>query len=393
VLILLATIGLSWAGVLDKKNAPQATPAVAIDGAHSHGDSDSHGEREAPREGRQSCPYSSSNSGIIRSTQNEVIHIDPATNIYVQHKVDIDSLEDRCINAVLIEHQPERGCKYVMRFDAVRGSHKLQLTSLRLDADSWCPSWGDHRETGESGSSRSYTKAMGSDGLSLQLSRSRVPDHVADRSCTELSMATGGEVFLTRGIGGRSERFSFEKLRFSGRYDSVGEPSSFCPSPPPVQEKTVYKAPKENAFRNTAVLGFVGHEPIPNFPAIDVGFSAMQQLGDRFTMRADISGGPFKHNALYANFMFGQVTGTPGLRPYFGLRMGGLDVSESSVVAIGPNLGLETNRAVRSSNFYGSFEVTPVFFGEELRAYMSSDSELYTNAGVMFKLHVGVFLR
>jgi predicted lipase len=73
--------------------------------------------------------------------------------------------------------------------------------------------------------------------------------------------------------------------------------------------------------------------------------------------------------------------------------MGGLDVSESSVVAIGPNRGLETNRAVRSSNFYGSFEVTPVFFGEELRAYMSSDSELYTNAGVMFKLHVGVFLR
>jgi len=295
----------------------------------------------------------------------------------------------------VIEHQPERGCQYVMRFNAVRGSHKLQLTSLKLDADSWCPGWGDHRETGEAGNSRSYTKAMGSDGLSLQLSRSRVPDHVADRSCTELSLATGGEVFLTRGIGGRSERFSFEKLRFSGRYDSVGEPSSFCPSPPPVREETVYvaKVPQENAFRNTAVLGFVGHEPIPNFPAIDGGFSAMQQLGDRFTMRADISVGPFKHNALYANFMFGRVSGTPGLRPYFGLRMGGLDVSRSSVVAIGPNLGMETNRSVRSSNFYGSFEVTPVFFGEDLRAYMSSDSDLYTNAGVMMKVHVGVFLR
>ena len=89
-------------------------------------------------------------------------------------------------------------------------------------------------------------------------------------------------------------------------------------------------------------------------------------------------------SALELGFPGGTELGRHGLRTR---------TTASSVVAIGPNLGMETNRAVRSSKFYGSFEVTPVFFGEDLRAYMSSDSDLYTNAGVMMKVHVGVFLR
>jgi hypothetical protein len=391
VFILIATLGLSWAGPLNKKNTD------ALSGAHSHDDGGKQVEAQAPDEPasapdeRKLCPSSSTNSGIIRSRFNEVVPMDPETQIYVQHKVDIDAGEDRCINAVLIEHQPVRGCKYTMLFNAVRGSHNLQLTSLELDADSWCPGWGDPRETGETGNHRSYTKGMGGDGLSLVLSRSHVTDFVADRSCTQLTMSTQGEIFLSRGLGGRAERFSFENLQFTGQYDSVGEPSSFCPSPPPVVVvREEPKAPQENVFQNTAVLGFVGHEPIPNFPAIDGGLSVLQSFGDRFTLRGDISMGPLKHTALYGNFMFGKVSGTPGLRPYVGLRAGGL---EGGISTPGFTLGMETNRAVKSARLYGSFEVTPVFYGEPIRAYMSSTEDLHTSMGVMFKLHVGMFLR
>jgi hypothetical protein len=397
VFILIATLGLSWAGPLNKKNTD------ALSGAHSHDDGGKQVEAQAPDEPasapdeRKLCPSSSTNSGIIRSRFNEVVPMDPETQIYVQHKVDIDAGEDRCINAVLIEHQPVRGCKYTMLFNAVRGSHNLQLTSLELDADSWCPGWGDPRETGETGNHRSYTKGMGGDGLSLVLSRSHVTDFVADRSCTQLTMSTQGEIFLSRGLGGRAERFSFENLQFTGQYDSVGEPSSFCPSPPPVVVREEPKAPQENVFQNTAVLGFVGHEPIPNFPAIDGGLSVLQSFGDRFTLRGDISMGPLKHTALYGNFMFGKVSGKPGLRPYVGLRVGGFDSNVThngdSITTPGFTLGMETNRAVKSSRLYGSFEVSPVFYGEDLRAYMSSDPDLYTSMGVMFKLHVGMFLR
>ena len=281
-----------------------------------------------------------------------------------------------------------------MAHRAVHMASKDQTHAHRKDdwniVDSWCPGWMDSRETGEVGQSRSYTKVVGGDGLSLRLSKSLVSDFVADRSCTQMSMSTQGEIFLTRGFGGRSERFSFENLQFSGQYDSVGEPSSFCPSPPPVVVRVEPEAPRENALVNTAVLGFLGHELIPNFPAIDGGFSVLQSLGDRVALRGDVSLGPFKHSALYANVMVGRVSGKPGLRPYVGLRAGGLD---STITALGPNFGLETNRAVKSSSFYGSFELTPVFYGEELRAYMSSDSSLYTSMGVMFKLHMGVFLR
>jgi hypothetical protein len=388
--LLIATLGLSWAGPLNKKNIE------ALSGAHSHDDGGKQMEAQAPDEPadapdeREACPASSINSGTIRSRFNEVVTMDPATQVYVQHKVDIDAVEDRCINAVVIDHQPERGCKYTMLFNAVRGSHNLQLTSLELDADSWCPGWSDPRETGETGSHRSYTKGMGGDGLSLVLSRSHVTDFVADRSCTQLTMSTQGEIFLSRGLGGRAERFSFENLQFTGQYDSVGEPSSFCPSPPPVVVREEPKAPQENVFENTAVLGFVGHEPIPNFPVIDVGISVLQAVGDRFTLRGDISVGPLKHSALYANFMFGKVSGTPGLRPYAGLRAGGL---EGGISTPGLTLGVETNRAVKSSRFYGSFEMTPVFYGEDIRAYMSSTDSLHTSMGVMFKLHVGMFLR
>ena len=392
--ILIATLGLSWAGPLNKKNIE------ALSGAHSHDDGGKQVEAQAPDgpadapDEREACPASSINSGTIRSRFNEVVTMDPATQVYVQHKVDIDAVEDRCINAVVIDHQPERGCKYTMLFNAVKGNHNLQLTSLELDADSWCPGWKDRRETGETGSHRSYTKGMGGDGLSLMLSRSHVNDFVADRSCTQLTMSTQGEIFLSRGLGGRAERFSFENLQFTGQYDSVGEPSSFCPSPPVERPKVVVRdkptAPEKNIFENTAVLGFLGHEPIPNFPVIDVGISVLQAVGDRFTLRGDISVGPLKHSALYANFMFGKVSGTPGLRPYAGLRAGGL---EGGISTPGFTLGMETNRAVKSSRLYGSFEVSPVFYGEDIRAYMSSTEDLHTSMGVMFKLHVGMFLR
>ena len=396
--LLIATLGLSWAGPLNNKNT------AALSSARSHDDGGKQTKPQASDEPasvpdkREVCPYSSSNTGIIRSRGNEVVPMDPATQIYVQHKVDIDAVEDRCINAVVIDHQPERGCKYTMLFNAVRGSHNLQLTSVKLDADSWCPGWRDRRETGETGSNRSYTKGMGGDGLSLVLSRSHVADFVADRSCTQLTMSTQGEIFLSRGLGGRAERFSFENLQFTGQYDSVGEPSSFCPSSPPrvVPSKVVVrdkpKAPEKNIFENTAVLGFVGHEPIPNFPAIDAGISVLQSFGDRFTLRGDTSLGKFKHHALSANLMFGQVSGKPGLRPYVGLRVGGLE-HRGDIKAPGFTLGVETNRAVKSSPLYGSFEVTPVFYGEDIRAYMSSTEDLHTTMGVLFKLHLGIFLR
>ena len=342
---------------------------------------------------RDSCPVSSVQSGTINSRYNEIIAIHPETEILVQHKVDIDANEDRCINAVRVLHQPLRGCRYDLLFTAVPGKHLLQLTRVELEADSWCPGWRDLRETGEEFSHRSYTMSPGSVGISLALSRSHVPDRTADRSCTELAMSTQGDVFLSRGFGGRPERFLFNDLRFNGQFDSVGEPSSICPSPPPVERVVEPKEPVENPFRNSTLLVYLGHESIPNFPIIDGGVAWIQSIGDRFALRGDISFGPLKHSAINANVMLGTVSNRPGLRPYLGLRSGGIKDGSDSTSARGLNLGLETNRNATSSPLYVSFELTPVWLGEELRAYMSSDPTLYTHGGVLAKLHVGVALR
>lgn len=354
-------------------------------------------EASAP-ESRQSCPSAFQSMGSISSKHNEVIRMHPETEIVVQHKLDIDAHEDRCINAVLIRHKPERGCAYQLMFNAVRGSHKLELTGVELDADSWCPGWDDRRETGEHNSHRSYELSVGFEAPSLTLSRSHVPDRTADRSCTQLTMTTQGGVYLSQGIASRPELFNFDRLQFSGQFDSFGEPSSICPAPPPVvvEVEPEPEGPKINPLKNTSVLVYLGHEPVPNFPVIDGGIGVMQEIGNRFTLRADVSLGPLKHSALNANLMFGSISAEPGLRPYLGLRTGSLrihpDTDRDKTSAMGLNIGLETNRLARKSPFYAAFEVTPVLYGEELRGYMGEEN-LYTSVGVMGKLHVGVSLR
>lgn len=342
-------------------------------------------------EARSSCPVESKNSGLIQSKRNEVIRMDRNTRIYVQHKVDVDSVEDRCINMVRIEHRPERGCKYTMIFEAQKGATELQLSTLDLHADSWCPGWRDWRETGESGKSTPYSRRMNTSGFSLQLSRTHVPDAVADRSCTDLAIRADGKVVLAKSLGGRPEPFLLDRLAFVGEYDSVGKPDSICPEPKKVVVQKV-EVHTENHLKNTALLVYLAHEPVPNFLATDGGVSVLQQIGPRVTARGDFAFGPLGHNAASLNVMTGPVTDSGSLRLYVGGRLGAFeDLRGDAFTAVGANLGVETNRNDRSSPWYASLELTPVLYSAPVPNYI--DGSAATESGVMLKLTAGVFLR
>ncbi|MGB0638349.1 MAG: hypothetical protein ACPGTU_03380 [Myxococcota bacterium] len=343
---------------------------------------------------RAACPVDSKNTGLIRSKQNEIVSMDPATKVYVQHKVDVDRVEDRCINMVRIEHMPKRGCKYTMIFEARRGYTELQLSTLDVHADSWCPGWRDWRETGETDKSKPYSRRMGDNNFSLFLSKTHVPDPVSDRSCTDLSIRANGRVVVSKALGGRGEPFTLDNLSFIGQFDSVGEPSSICPDVKEivVEKVELPKTPQENPLKYTGVLAYIGHEPLPNFAATDAGISAIQHLGERLTFRADASIGPLRHNAFNVNFSTGSTSNSSGMQIYIGARLGGFeDLNGNENTAFGANIGFQSNRYDESSSMYYSVELTPVVYDEPVPNFIQgSDS---TKGGVMMKIHFGTFLR
>lgn len=385
MIIMLATVGLVSAGPRKAQDTTVPVPLslpVKVEPVF-----------EWP-EVRQACPVGSNKNGIIQSKFNEFVSMDPKTKIYVQHKVDVDRVEDRCINMVRIEHMPDRGCKYTMIFEAKRGYADLQLSTLDVHADSWCPGWIDWRETGETKSSKPYSRRMGDNDFSLFLSKTHVPDPVSDRSCTDLTIRANGKVVVSKALGGRGEPFLLDNLSFVGQFDSVGEPSSICPDVKEVVVEKVElpKVPQENPLKNTGVLVYIGHEPLPNFAATDAGISAIQHLGERLTVRADAAIGPLKHNAFNVNVSTGSTSNSSGMQVYVGARLGGfedLDGDEHS--AFGVNLGFQSNRYDESSSMYFSVELTPVLYSESVPKYIQGSGS--TDGGVMMKVHFGTFLR
>ncbi|MAY79509.1 MAG: hypothetical protein CL930_01865 [Deltaproteobacteria bacterium] len=385
MIVLLATVGLVSAG---PRKVKEVTPSVPLTVPATVKPT-----FEWP-EARATCPTQSANTGIIRSKQNEIVSMEPKTKIYVQHKVDVDRVEDRCINMVRIEHMPDRGCKYTMIFKAKRGYTDLQLSTLNVHADSWCPGWRDWRETGETKESKPYSRRLNDNNLALMLSKTHVPDPVSDRSCTDLAMNVDGKVALTKTLGGRGEPFRLENLSFVGQYDSVGEPSSICPDVKQIVVERVEAptVPQDNPLKNTAVLAYIAHEPLPNFAATDGGISAFQHIGENLSLRADASIGPLNHNAFNVNYGFGSSSVTSGMQIYVGARLGGFeDLRGDDYSAFGVNLGFQSNRYDESSPTYFSVELTPVLYSESVPNYIQGSGT--TDGGIMMKILFGTFLR
>jgi hypothetical protein len=398
MIFLFATVGLVFAG---PRKVKDMTPAAKVE-AKTAIEADGSVPLSIPvkiessfdwPKSRPECPVRSETSGLIQSKNNEIVDMAQKTKIYVQHKVDVDKVEDRCINMVRIEHMPDRGCKYTMIFNAKRGYTDLQLSTFDVHADSWCPGWRDWRETGETNHSKPYSRRLNDGNLSLTLSKTHVPDPVSDRSCTDLSIRAEGTVAVSKALGGRGEPFTLDNLSFRGQYDSVGEPSSICPEPRKiiVQKVEVVAEPQENQLKNTALVVYMAHDPLPNLPAFDIGTSVLQQLGEQVTARADLSIGPLNHNAFNLNFTTGTDSSSK-LRFYFGARLGGLeDLMGDDYTVFGVNLGIETNRSDVTSPFYASLELTPVLYDDPMPNYISGSGE--TSGGIMLKANLGLFLR
>jgi hypothetical protein len=167
-----------------------------------------------------------------------------SSQVWVTHKVDVDAHEDQCISEVLVTtNVMNRGCEFRLLFRGDGIATDLQLIDARLSADSFCAGWPDEAEG-------AYQWLPHWNAPRLKLSRGKVPDRTADRSCVELQMSIVGE--LKMAASKQKTKFAINDLVIRGVFDSVGDTQAVCPAktpppPPPPPPKPPPKPPAPKA--------------------------------------------------------------------------------------------------------------------------------------------------
>ena len=365
--------------------------------------------------------------GVIeKSKGGQRIPIDAASTVRLEHKQDVDFAEDRCITNVVIEHNPDRGCAYRMEFGVVANEPDLQLLTIEIGADSFCPGWRDWTETGDP--NRRALKSFRAPGIPLSMSTRIVPDRAADESCTELSMRVNGEVTLAK-FGRSPSKYTLRNIAVSGQFNSKGNPGAVCA----VEQKLVATAPSplpQSPAGPTkrvpvALLVNAGTPHLPAIPGFAFGVSALLELSPRSTVGVSLQefgndrgegrtqyvqyqyslgdSSTMKPKA-FAGLRLGRVSGeyefepnrvTPETRPDFELRFNAFrdrneGWMEPSRVIVGPAIGIELSRA-RPSPIYASFDLAGFMYNDPHPIISTFDADA-VGFGVAATLRVGAFL-
>ena len=168
--------------------------------------------------------------------------------VTLEHKLDVDAAEDRCISAVVVNGRlDERGCVIALRFAARPGSSQLHLTEAQIDADSFCPGWIDTVEG-------TYTLDGNQPQAVATLSRRAVDARTASTTCVEnIAISLDADFPVSAaGTSGERHRAQLRGVSIEGPIRSLGMTEALCPAAPPAP--VVPAAPKPRPEPGTSAL-------------------------------------------------------------------------------------------------------------------------------------------
>jgi hypothetical protein len=173
--------------------------------------------------------------------------------VHLEHKLDVDEAEDRCITAVEVRGQLDpRGCRVALRYAASPAHERLQLQAARIEADSFCPGWADALEG-------VYTLTSGP-RAEARLSTAAVSERAASLTCVDpMELELDGTFTVQRDGDPRSAReVELRAARVTGALPSVGETEARCPRPPPPDEPRPEREPAAAAYTPAPSLMLAG---------------------------------------------------------------------------------------------------------------------------------------
>lgn len=157
-------------------------------------------------------------SGVLHNTVADIDFTGELVTYSVEHKLDIDLVEDGCIAYAEFRVQKEGlGCELYLEFGVPLGG-PLILLDAHLHADSFCPGWLDSDEG-------DYELVSGDPFITFPR---RVPDRTAEQSCIgDATASFEGSIRLED--GGRILEIDLGDISFFGDVLSYGNTELTCP--------------------------------------------------------------------------------------------------------------------------------------------------------------------
>lgn len=189
------------------------------------------------------CPNNARHTGTLTTPSGLELDLSGATaGLRLEHKLDIDAHEDRCITDVWIDaHHGDSGCALTLhykanpKFNGRPGSARYVLVSGKVIADSFCPGWDDVVED-------KYVWTPRSSAPNLVLSKDDIDDRTARESCVSISAQLDGTLKARRLMGSGVE-LDVSKFSVGGTFPSVGDTAGVCAGAP---------KPEVTGLKNTA---------------------------------------------------------------------------------------------------------------------------------------------
>jgi len=262
------------------------------------------------------CAGSSRQSGLVGDSR---LGIDlnmskTKASLTLEHKLDIDAHEDRCITSVRIESYIEdTGCALQLHYRTTPYDPRLSLVSASFTADSFCPGWDDDVEG-------VYGWSVGSDAPKLTLSKDYIDQRTARESCVEITAQLNGT--LETRTGRKKSPLTFDYFVVSGTFPSMGDTQGVCPRSPiqssaatpippkPISQNIKNAASVYLAFGSVEGLDFEGRLEKSSYTTAGVQYS--RALGERTALYTAVGNNSLSESTQlslgYQGFLIGKYT-------------------------------------------------------------------------------------
>ena len=179
------------------------------------------------------CRTNTRHKGTLVDPRNGLeLDLSRATSgLRLEHKLDIDAHEDRCITDVWIDAQHEdSGCALTLhykanpRYNGRPGSERYVLVSGSFIADSFCPGWDDAVEG-------RYRWTPKSSAPNLVLTKDQIDERTERESCVSISAQLDGRL-RGRKLVGSGVELDVSAFSVSGTFPSVGDTRGVCAGTP-----------------------------------------------------------------------------------------------------------------------------------------------------------------
>ena len=202
---------LSWSCEREEREGDD--PGDCNDGGDADCDSDSDSDVEPG-----TCEEPPLALGVLRNSVADIDFSGEEVTYTVEHKLDIDPIEDGCIAyAEFTVRKARLGCELSLEFGVAIGG-PIILLDAHLHADSFCPGWLDSDEG-------DYVLVDGDPFFTFPRS---VPDRTAEQSCIGDETASFDGTILLEDAG-RTLEINLGDMSFVGDFLSHGNTERLCP--------------------------------------------------------------------------------------------------------------------------------------------------------------------